>query len=297
MSKTEVGSVRFFRKVITFVTLAIIIILVASLIFVSGNLKRTRSDLDYYKSGSAAGTVMAEKTGVQEGEAYPYDALFPDLYVNGPKEYTQLFDKDRFFYLTFTGGPSSETEKILDQLNTLGVKATFFVKGGDTEEGKAILKRIADEGHTIGVYGYDLPKDQVYASVETYLDDFWKEFKLINDVTGVKPTVFKFQGGTTNRYNAVIRQELCSEMVRRGFSYFDWNANSGDLVAGTDADTIVANSILTGAEKQRIFLQMHDSAGGGIAGAKALPEIVKHYSEAGYEFRPITNDIKPMAFE
>ncbi len=297
MNKAEVGSVRFFRRMITLVTLAVITILAISLIFVAGNLKKAKTDLDYYKGGGAAGSVMVDNTSVQDGEQNAYETLFPDMYVSRPEEFTRLFDKDRFFYLTFTGGPSLETSKILDQLAALDVKATFFVKGGDSPEGRQILKRIVDEGHTVGIYGYELSKDKVYESVEVYLEDFWKEYQLIYDATGVQPTVFKFQGGTTNSYNALIRQALCSEMVRRGFSYFDWNANSGDLVPGTDAETIAANAILTGGEKQRIFLQMHDCSGGGIAGAKALPKITEHFKEAGYEFRPITNDIMPMAFE
>lgn len=296
MNKAEVGSVQYFRRLISMITVIIIAVLLVLLLFVSKNLKSVKADLEYYKSQSSVGAVNVEKTSMQDGEVFPYQTLYPDMYVEAPTERTKLYDAERFYYLTFTGGPSEETEKILDTLKKEKVKATFFVYGGDTPEGKAIIKRIVDEGHTVGVYGYELPQNQVYKDIDTYLEDFWKEFKLISEVTGEKPTVFKFQGGTTNKYNSIIRQQLSAEMIRRGFTYFDWNSNSGDNLSGETTESIINNAIQTGSEKQRIFLQMHDNSS-CTSTAKALPEIIKHFKDAGYEFKAITNDIQPMAFE
>ncbi len=296
MNKAEVGSVQYFRRMITVITLVIIAVLIVLLLFVSRNLKSVKADLDYYKTQSSVAAVNVEKTSMQDGEIYPYQSLYPDMYVDVPKERTKLLDADRFYYLTFTGGPSTETEKILDTLKKEKVKATFFVYGGDTQEGRAIMKRIVDEGHTIGIYGYESTQSQVYESIDTYLDDFCKEFRVISEATGIKPAVFKFQGGTTNKYNALIRQQLSSEMIRRGFTYFDWNANSGDNFAGETTESIINNAIETGTEKRRIFLQMHDDESCTYT-AKALPEIIKYFQDAGYTFKPITNDIQPMAFE
>ena len=62
-------------------------------------------------------------------------------------------------YLTFDLGYLNEVADILDVLKTTGVKATFFVpknfealNGEDNEEKVAnVLKRIIEEGHTMGV--------------------------------------------------------------------------------------------------------------------------------------------------
>ena len=54
-------------------------------------------------------------------------------------------------YLTFDDGPDpTSTPLILDTLKKNGVKATFFVIGEALENTPDILRRIHDEGHSIG---------------------------------------------------------------------------------------------------------------------------------------------------
>lgn len=55
--------------------------------------------------------------------------------------------------LTFDDGPKeSTTPLILDELKKRGVRATFFVLGkrASTKEGRKLVKRMLDEGHTVG---------------------------------------------------------------------------------------------------------------------------------------------------
>ncbi|MBQ7605051.1 MAG: polysaccharide deacetylase family protein [Firmicutes bacterium] len=296
MKKAEFGSVAFFRRIISLGIVIILLVLGLALVLTSNKLDKIKDDLDYYKNNNAVGSVLAQGTGVQDGENFSYEALYPDMYVTPAAERTRLYDAERFAYLTFTGSPNEVTESILDALALKDVKATFFIYGGDTDEGKAVINRIKEDGHAIGVYAYELPQKELYASIETYMDSFYKEFLLIYEATGEKPNIFRFPGGTTNKYNALIRQPLASEMVRRGFSYYDWNCTGGDSLAGATKDSIVENAIQTGGEKQRIFLMLHSTKANG-ATAQALPEIIDHFRDAGYEFRAITNDIQPMAFE
>lgn len=296
MKKAEFGSVAFFRRIISLGIVIILLVLGLALVLTSNKLDKIKDDLDYYKNNNAVGSVLAQGTGVQDGENFSYEALYPDMYVTPAAERTRLYDAERFAYLTFTGSPNEVTESILDALALKDVKATFFIYGGDTDEGKAVINRIKEDGHAIGVYAYELPQKELYASIETYMDSFYKEFLLIYEATGEKPNIFRFPGGTTNKYNALIRQPLASEMVRRGFSYYDWNCTGGDSLAGATKDSIVENAIQTGGEKQRIFLMLHSTKANG-ATAQALPEIIDHFRNAGYEFRAITNDIQPMAFE
>jgi peptidoglycan/xylan/chitin deacetylase (PgdA/CDA1 family) len=58
--------------------------------------------------------------------------------------------------LTFDDGPSSEfTEPLLDLLKKYGVKATFFVVGAHAKRNPEIMKRMHQEGHTIGIHHYN----------------------------------------------------------------------------------------------------------------------------------------------
>ena len=56
-------------------------------------------------------------------------------------------------FLTFNSVPSSNTAKILDILKENNVKATFYITGSliQTDEDRAVVKRIVDEGHAIGI--------------------------------------------------------------------------------------------------------------------------------------------------
>jgi peptidoglycan-N-acetylglucosamine deacetylase len=55
--------------------------------------------------------------------------------------------------LTFDDGPSPGTGAILDVLRDAGVSATFFVLARNAERHPLLLRRIAAEGHAIGVHG------------------------------------------------------------------------------------------------------------------------------------------------
>src|SRR6478672_6188131 len=57
--------------------------------------------------------------------------------------------------LTFDDGPNPDaTPLILDALKERGVKATFFILGRHAEQWPDLVRRVADEGHTIGNHGY-----------------------------------------------------------------------------------------------------------------------------------------------
>lgn len=57
--------------------------------------------------------------------------------------------------LTFDDGPSSSvTPRLLDGLAARGVHATFFLIGNRIEGNEALIKRIEDEGHQVGIHTY-----------------------------------------------------------------------------------------------------------------------------------------------
>ena len=74
-------------------------------------------------------------------------------------------------YLTFDDGPEPGiTEFVLEELAKHKAKATFFCAGKNVEKYPALLKRILDEGHSIGSHTYS----HIHAhrvSCGQYLDD------------------------------------------------------------------------------------------------------------------------------
>ena len=71
-------------------------------------------------------------------------------------------NKAGVIYLTFDDGPSLDiTPKVLDVLKEENIKATFFILNyGESKE--ELVKRIVDEGHTIGIHGYSHEYKDIY---------------------------------------------------------------------------------------------------------------------------------------
>lgn len=262
-----------------------------------GELAESRAALEQ----SAAALRTAEQTidGLlehviltPEGDAPAYTELYPDLYAQ-PCGGTEPGGK--VVYLTFDDGPSANTDRILEILDRYGVKATFFVLGVTGEEGQRRMRDIAAAGHTIGVHSWSHDYRKIYASVEDYLADFYRLYQWIHEVTGVYPQVFRFPGGSINSYNQAIYQEIISEMLRRGFRYFDWNASAQDATATPLDPAVIAGNCLRGVGRERVVLLAHDSAARGTT-AEALPAVIQGYLDAGYTFAPLSPAVTPVIF-
>jgi peptidoglycan/xylan/chitin deacetylase (PgdA/CDA1 family) len=221
-----------------------------------------------------------------------YQELYPALYAERAE---RRFTRDRAVYLTFDDGPTIYTARVLDTLKENGVKGTFFVVGNSVanlgEDGKALLRRMVGEGHTIGVHCNVHEYERVYSSVAAFLEDFNAAFTLIYDITGVKPDIFRFPGGSVNRYNSAIRAELLDEMARRGFTYYDWNASSNDTSSRVTEESAWRAATAQAGKSNRVIILMHETKEPTV---NALPHIIDTYRRMGYNFARLTNVDKPI---
>ena len=73
--------------------------------------------------------------------------------LNNSYNYVSAAEDDKVIYLTFDDGPGGQTtEKVLDILKEENVPATFFLIGDQFEGQEEVLKRIAEEGHSLGLH-------------------------------------------------------------------------------------------------------------------------------------------------
>lgn len=160
-----------------------------------------------------------------------------------------------------------------------------------------MLKRIVEEGHTLGMHTGSHNYTKMYASVEAYLADMYQIFTQIKETTGVAPTLFRFPGGSINGYNGAIYQELIAEMLRRGFVPFDWNISSRDAatVKLQPADTLVQNVVTAARTVPYGIVLMHDSAAKTTT-AKAVGPMIDQLREMGFEFAALTPESRSMLF-
>lgn len=250
------------------------------------------------ETNAANKTKRVQQNGPQSLEhsagGKKYQEMYPDLYCIRPQKQV---NPDKTIFLTFDDGPSDRTLEVLDILREKGIKATFFVTGNCPAKGKSIMKKIVDEGHTIGVHTYTHDFKRIYSSVNAFLDDFNKIYNLIYEATGVRPTIFRFPGGSKNGFNKGNYRELIQEMTRRGFDYFDWNLSAGDAVSRTPTPVSRCISNVLNASKTCAHgvVLMHD-ARPKVTTVEALPAIIDGLAKQGFSFDKLSNNINPAAY-
>ncbi len=189
-------------------------------------------------------------------------------------------------YLTFDDGPSIYTGQILDILAANHVKATFFVIGRD-EEYYDYYKRIVDEGHTIGMHSYTHVYQDLYESKESFGNEITMLQDLIYRVTGVKSTIFRFPGGSSNQVSQLPIETYISYLNENGITYYDWNALSGDAVtSGLSPEQLVSNIMNDVEKNQNSIVLMHDLQTTHTT-VESLQLLIDTLKSEGYEILPI----------
>lgn len=196
---------------------------------------------------------------------------------------------EKIVYLTFDDGPSHNTERVLDVLDKYHVRATFFVTNQATDTYGHMIKVAYDRGHTIGLHTSTHDYAQVYASVDAYFQDLDAIASTVKEQIGYVPAFVRFPGGSSNTISASyckgIMTTLAAELQKRGYQYYDWNVSCGDG-ADHSAEDIERFACEGGEGFTNIVLLMHDSDPKDTT-VEALPHVIEHYRERGYEFRAI----------
>lgn len=303
-------SVRTWKRIITIVVILLILSLTVAVAAFA--VKYDKLNDDYNAVINNESLVNLSKYGVLDSseldhlfsylgnldvnETLEYQKKYSKLYVTNDFNFEDAGER-KICYLTFDDGPDAQvTSKVLDVLKKYNAKATFFVVYKKGEEELKLYKRIVDEGHTIGVHTASHNYTKIYSSVDAYLKDFNRISKHIEEYAGVKPEIFRFPGGSINSYNASNYHELIAEMVRRGYTYYDWNVSSGDASKPYVPAEEIAKNVLSSSEKtkQKIIL-MHDGKGHATT-AEALPEIIEGMMKKGYEFKALDKSVSPVCF-
>ncbi len=210
-----------------------------------------------------------------------YRYMHPDFYSPGRPDYEVTPGK--VVYLTFDDGPSKYTPEVLDILKANDIKATFFVTGWTIPGKEDILKREADEGHTIGLHSQTHEYDQVYASAASFFDEFDQVNSAVMDITGIKPWCLRFPGGSINNHNKDTRDAVIKELNRRGYAYFDWNCATLDATGEASVEYCL-ESLKTSVTADHSVLLMHDAV---EYTPQYLQDAIDYLRSEGYTFETV----------
>lgn len=161
-----------------------------------------------------------------------------------------------------------------------------------TEDKEELVKKMAEQGHEIGVHTYTHEKDEIYASAQAYIEDVVKTSKRIEEVIGKKPVYYRFPWGSVNNYICSFRKEIIDTLAASGYQYIDWNVSGEDSVGCPSIQMIYSNIKRDYNKYNEPVVLMHDSQSNQMT-AEALSDIIKLFQDAGYEFGPIGERSKP----
>lgn len=150
--------------------------------------------------------------------------------------------------ITYDDGPvPGSTERLLDILKRKGVHATFFVVGRNANANPQVLRRIRDEGHTIGNHSYSHPDlaRQSDGAIAAQLDD---TDAALQKQAGLDPHWLRPPYGSHN-------PRVASAAGARGMALAVWDVDTADWQHRNPATT--CKRAVDGAREGSIIL-MHD---------------------------------------
>ena len=203
--------------------------------------------------------------------------------ANASQEYLRNFDalyvgdaNKKEIYITFDDGfENGNTERILDALKKHGVKATFFLVGNYFETQPELVKRMAEEGHTIGNHTYSHPDMSKIGDIQSFQTELQKNEALYRDILGSEmPKLYRPPQGKFCEENLKMAQQLGYSTVFWSLAYVDWYTD--DQPTPEQAFSKLLPRIHPGA-----VVLLHSTSS---TNAEILDELLTKWEETGYSF-------------
>ncbi|HML47977.1 MAG TPA: polysaccharide deacetylase family protein [Clostridia bacterium] len=186
--------------------------------------------------------------------------------------------------------PGTQTHALLEVLERYNVRATFFLVG-DRVRGRAqLLRDIVAEGHAVGNHSHTHDREQLSLSVQSFEHELLRMARSAREVLGydIPIRLLRVPYGHNTVGDRALRR--ANEM---GYLWVDWNATNDDATGETITDhRMVSAAVAPIGKFDQVVLLIHENKKQTV---RTLPEIIERYLAAGYAFRPLTANVKPMA--
>jgi len=190
--------------------------------------------------------------------------------VLGPKKilWRHAPDNMQAIALTFDDGPHPVyTPQVLDQLQAVGGKATFFLLGKHVEQYPEIVERILAEGHEVGCHTYSHLRFSEHSQKEVLND-----LKLSDDALGrlgASSRLFRPPYGNLPLRHIPMLCKLNKQIIFWSIDSRDFELESGDqVISRVDFSRVKSGEVL-------LFHDCHQST------IEALPEVGRLAGELG----------------
>ncbi len=180
-------------------------------------------------------------------------------------------EKEKVLYLTFDDGPVPEaTPWVLETLKKYDAKATFFCVGDNVRKYPHLYKQILESGHSVGNHTFNHLNGWI-TPPEEYIENIEKAAGYINS------NLFRPPRG--------LLRNPHFQLIKSKYKVIMWNVLSIDYEKKLSPQQCLKN-VVNNAKSGSIIV-FHDSIKAWKNMSNALPHVLEHFAEQGYQFKPI----------
>ena len=183
---------------------------------------------------------------------------------------------EKVIYLTFDAGYENGcTAKILDTLQKHNVKAAFFLVGNYIARNADLVRRMVEEGHTVGNHTMHHPDMSKLKDKEAFAKELQDLEELFLEKTGKPlPKYYRPPQGLYSEENLKLAKDLGYKTVFWSLAYVDWKNDSQP--SKEEAFAKLLPRIHPGA-----VALLHSTS---ETNAQILDELLTKWEEMGYHF-------------
>ena len=220
------------------------------------------------------GLSFGESGTQPAGNASPEELKQYDAYFMGNAD-------ENVIYLTFDCGyENGNTEPILDALKKHDAPATFFVVGHYLETEPDLVKRMAEDGHTVGSHTYHHPDVNTLPDLSAFQKEMDDVAELYTQITGEQLAMYyRPPEGKCGITNLEMAQELGYSTILWSLAYVDWDA---DHQPGHKE----ALEKLTARIHPGAVVLLHNTS---QTNGEILDELLTAWEDMGYSFMPLSD--------
>ena len=184
--------------------------------------------------------------------------------------------REKVLYLTFDAGYENGcTEKILDTLKKHNAKAAFFLVGNYIQRNADLVRRMVQEGHTVGNHTMHHPDMSKLSDFNAFSRELSDLAELYEQTVGQPmPRYYRPPQGIYSEENLKMAQQLGYRTVFWSLAYVDWNNDA------QPSREQALSKLLPRTHPGAVVL-LHSTS---KTNAEILDELLTKWEEAGYRF-------------
>ncbi|WP_423408195.1 polysaccharide deacetylase family protein [Heyndrickxia sp. MSNUG] len=191
-------------------------------------------------------------------------------------------------YLTFDDGPHKVSDQILNMLDEYDAKATFFMLDGNMRNFPDAVKRMAQDGHSLGAHGVTHDKTKIYQSPQTVVAEMNQTLNTIKEITGIDTSFIRTPYGSAPYMTDPYKKAVTD----KGYQMWDWNIDSKDWYYRDHrlVDNTISQINSQAKKQEPIVILLHERQ----ETLAQLPELLKYLKEHNYSFKALEPTMEPI---